>query len=295
VSKSGVLVVHKPRGPTSHDIVAEARRVLGTRAIGHAGTLDPMASGVLVLLVGEATKLSAYLALDEKEYRATIAFGRATTTLDADGDPVEERAVPTNLLGGPELERALEAELGRTEQVPPVFSAISVDGARAHRRARRGETVELSPRTVRVRSIGLVSRDSRSVVVDLAVSKGYYVRSFARDLGERLGMPSHLSALERRTSGPYRIEEALGWPPVVPPPLTPLLDAATRALPVVGLREDGVLRARQGKRLGPEHFETDPGGAPAVAWLGPGGALVAIGGPDGEGAFRVRRGFQDDR
>jgi tRNA pseudouridine55 synthase len=293
-TSSGILVVHKPRGPTSHDVVADARRLLGTHAVGHAGTLDPMASGVLILLVGEATKLSAHLTLDDKEYRATIAFGRSTTTLDAEGDPVEERAVPTNLLDGPELESAFAVERARTEQVPPAFSAISVGGTRAHRLARRGKTVDLPARPVRVRTLELVSGDVDSVVLDLAVSKGYYVRSLARDLGCRLGVPAHLSALERRASGPYRIDEAIHWPPTNVPQLVPLAEAAARALPVAHLLEEGAVRARHGKRLAREHFEADPGSARAVAWFGPEGALLAIGGPDEEGGFRVLRGFQGE-
>lgn len=294
MTKSGILVVHKPRGPTSHDIVGQARRLLGTRAVGHAGTLDPMASGVLILLVGQATKLSAHLALDDKEYRATITFGRSTTTLDAEGDPVEESAVPTTLLEGPELALALDAERARTEQIPPLFSAISVGGVRAHRLARRGKAVSLSPRRVQVDQLELVSRNPSSIVVDLEVSKGYYVRSLARDVGERLGVPAHLSALERRASGPYRLDEAVPWPPATPPELIALTDAAARALPVARLLEEGALRARQGKRLALSHFETAPGDALAVAWFGPGGGLLAIGGPDDEGGFKVRRGFQDE-
>ena len=295
MTASGLLVVHKPRGPTSHDVVAAARRFLGTRAVGHAGTLDPMASGVLVLLVGEATKLSSYLTLDDKEYRATIAFGRSTTTLDAEGDLVEERAVPTTLLEGPDLEAALAAERVRTEQVPPAFSAISIDGARAHRLARKGKPVDLPPRPVQVRELTLVSREPAAVVVDVAVSKGYYVRSLARDLGERLGVPAHLSALERRASGPYRLDETATWPLAGTPALLPLTDAVRRALPVACLTEEGEARARVGKRLGTEHFESDPGIAETVAWMSVDGRLVAIGGPDGEGGFRVRRGFQDER
>jgi tRNA pseudouridine55 synthase len=299
VKRSGVLVVHKPCGPTSHDVVAQARRVLGTRAVGHAGTLDPMASGVLILLVGEATKLSPYLTLEDKEYRATVTFGRSTTTWDAEGDTVEERAVPTNLLAGPELDMALAAERKRTEQVPPAFSAISVDGKRAHRLARRGKPVDLPPRAVQVRTLELLDRstDPASVTLRAEVSKGYYVRSLARDLGERLGVPSHLSALERRASGPYRIEEAVPWPPTEAsgaPPLLPLKEAAARALPVAHLLEEGATRARQGKVLSLEHFAKDPGPALAVAWLDPDGDLLAIGGPDEAGGFRVRRGFQPE-
>ncbi|HEX7669389.1 MAG TPA: hypothetical protein VF395_07400, partial [Polyangiaceae bacterium] len=143
------------------------------------------------------------------------------------------------------------------------------------------------------------SRAPVSVTLQVSVSKGYYVRSLARDLGERLGVPAHLSALERRASGPYRIEEATPWPPTEASgsslvSLVPLADAAARVLPVAQLLEEGATRARQGKVLGVEHFVRDPGSAPAVAWLGAGGALLAVGGPDGAGGFRVRRGFQPE-
>lgn len=287
----GVLVVNKPRGPTSHDVVAEARRLLGTRAIGHAGTLDPMASGVLVLLVGEATKLAQYLTLDDKEYRATVRFGRSTDTLDAEGQTTEERELPPGFPDDAQLDAALEAERGRSEQVPPAFSAISVDGVRAHRRTRRGEIVTLATRPVSVRALTVLHQARGSLTVTLAVSKGYYVRAFARDLAARLGVPAHLSALERTRSGPYRIEEAVTWPPAAPPSLVSVADAATRAMPAVRLTADGVARAECGKVLAGEHFETPPGGVPVSAWFDPAGRLVALGRADGEDTHRVLRGF----
>lgn len=292
MTASGLLVIRKPRGPTSHDIVAQARRLFQTREVGHAGTLDPMATGVLVLLVGEATKLAAYLSLEEKEYRATVAFGRSTDTLDAEGITVDERPLAPGVPDADALDAALAAEATRTEQVPPAFSAISVGGKRAHRLARRGEAPLLEPRPVKVTSLRLVDHGPAIAIVELAVSKGYYVRSFARDLGVRLGVPAHLAALERLRSGPYRIDEAHPWPPAEPPPLVPLPDAARHVLPPALLTPEGVERARCGKRLGAEHFgEAVPAG-PHAAWLGPDGALVAIGQPDGEGGYRVVRGFR---
>jgi len=298
MTRSGLLVVHKPRGPTSHDVVGQARRLFGTREVGHAGTLDPMASGVLVVLVGEATKLSAHLTLDDKTYVARVAFGRSTDTLDAEGTTVEEDPLPADFPSEERLALALAQERLRTLQVPPAFSAVSVGGVRAHRLARRGRPVELEPRSVRVDAIDLVSRAGAEVVVRLSVSKGYYVRAFARDLGAALGVPSHLAALERVASGPYRLEEAVPWPAREPPRLVPLAAAATRALPSVLLTEAGAAKARVGQRLSAEHFAAPPPSVEgavegAVAWLGPDGGLVALGTAEGGGSYRVLRGFRE--
>jgi tRNA pseudouridine55 synthase len=294
---NGVLVVDKPRGPTSHDVVAQARRLLGTRSVGHAGTLDPMASGVLVLLVGEATKLAAYLSLDDKEYRATVAFGRGTDTLDAEGTTIEERTLPNGFPDPAALEAALEAERQRTEQIPPAFSAISLDGQRSHRRARRGEEVVLPPRPVLVNALRLsacrraAGNDSEaSATLELAVSKGYYVRSLARDLGAALGVPAHLSRLERTASGPYRVDAAVRWPPDAPPTLVPLETAACTALPSARLTPTGEARALDGKPLTAEHFASAPS-ATLAAWLGQEGHLVALG-RLAEDEYRVVRGFR---
>jgi tRNA pseudouridine55 synthase len=291
VTPHGVLIVDKPRGPTSHDVVAQARRLFRTKAVGHAGTLDPMASGVLVLLLGEATKLASYLTLDDKEYRATITFGRSTDTLDAEGTTVEELVLPDGAPGDDALAAALDAERTRTEQVPPAFSAISVGGVRSHRLARSGEAVELPARPVAVRELTVVERTGASVTVDVAVSKGYYVRSLARDVGAHLGLPSHLSALQRRASGPYRLEDAVPWPPEGARPLLRVEDAVARALPIGNLTAEGEERARCGKVLLPEHFSASPPGESVSAWLGPEGDLVALGRPEPPGGFRVVRGF----
>jgi tRNA pseudouridine55 synthase len=295
---SGILVVDKPRGPTSHDVVAQARRLLGTRSVGHAGTLDPMASGVLVLLVGEATKLAGYLSLDDKEYRATVVFGRATDTLDAEGTTTEARVLPDGFPEPGALEAALDAERRRVEQIPPAFSAISLDGQRSHRRARRGESVVHRPRPVVVRSLRLntckrAGADSEATaILEIAVSKGYYVRSLARDVGSALGVPAHLAGLERTASGPYRLEGAVQWPPDSVPELVTLEAAACTALPAARLTAVGEARALVGARLMAEHFDSPPPAA-LSAWLGSEGRLVALGRP-AENAYRVVRGFRDN-
>jgi tRNA pseudouridine55 synthase len=288
--KGGLAVVDKPAGLTSHTVVQAARRVFGTRAVGHAGTLDPMATGVLLLLVDEATKLSAYLTLETKAYSAEIRFGRATDTLDADGRVVEERAVPAGALAAEAVARALTAERQRTQQVPPAVSAIQIGGERAHRLARRGEAPVLPPRDVRVEHLELTELGADRLSVELYVSKGYYVRSLARDLGERLGVPAHLGRLRRTRSGDFSLAEALPWPLVAGVALLPVAEVARRCMPVATLTEQGTERARRGQPLGGEHFVAPPLEARPVAWLDPEGELVALGTLEGA-AHRVLRGF----
>lgn len=300
----GVLIVDKPKGPTSHDIVARLRRALGTRAVGHAGTLDPAATGVLVVAIGEGTKLSPYLTAHDKAYVATVELGRGTTTLDAEGDVTEERAIPEELaatldrLGHGEaascaLARALDAERARTAQIPPAYSAIKQQGRPVHERARSGEIVELPPRPVAVRSLEILGVEGNRLTLGLRVSKGYYVRSLARDLGERLGVPAHLASLRRTASGPFSLSEAIdpaSASTLLLEALLPLPVAACRALPSARLTAEGTTRARQGKRLRAGDF-LDEAPRELSAWLSPDGTLVAIGEPNEGGELSVRRGF----
>jgi tRNA pseudouridine55 synthase len=288
---AGVLVVDKPGGMTSHDVVQRLRRLLGTRRVGHAGTLDPMATGVLVALAGEATKLGAHLTLHDKRYVARVAFGRATDTLDAEGETTAAAEVPAWLrdelragLTG-RLGEALALELARTEQVPPAFSAIQVDGRRSYDRARAGEDVSLPPRAVAVHAIRLVGAAAPDppeepwADLDLHVGKGYYVRSLARDLGERLGVPAHLAALRRTASGPFTLDAAVrldAGGDALRAALIPTATAAALALPATTLTAEGVLRARRGQRLSPDDFASLPPPGEG-AWLGPDGRLVAFG------------------
>lgn len=307
----GVLIVDKPAGPTSHDVVAALRRTLGTRAVGHAGTLDPAATGVLVVAVGEATKLGPYLTAHEKRYLATIAFGKATTTLDRDGETLDAAPVPASLSveiralvagtaspDGP-LARALKNERFRREQVPPAFSAIKQEGRPVHEKARRGEPVKLAPRPVEIADIAVRGGDETTLLLALVVSKGYYVRSLARDLGDAVSVPAHLAALERTASGPFERREAVdpqaSREELVRHLLAPAT-AACRALPFTLLSEEGVVQARHGKRLTRAHFQEAPGaGSGPCAWLSPAGALVAIGQrtseDDDTATYVVRRGF----
>jgi tRNA pseudouridine55 synthase len=299
----GVIVIDKPEGPTSHDIVAHLRKTLGTRAVGHAGTLDPAASGVLVVAVGQATKLVSYLTSQAKTYEATVAFGTSTTTLDREGDVTRIGDLPVELaheLGhwtptekDSLLEAALSKERARQAQLPPVFSAVKQNGRSVHERARRGEHVELHPRPITAYAIDVRSVTARSVNLHLSVSKGYYVRAMARDLGETLGVPSHLSALRRVASGPFTLDEALRHDApsqTLSAALVPLAEVAGRVLTIARLSDDGTRRARSGKVLTNEHFVAPPLGGVA-AWVDPEGTLVAIGRNDEGETFCVVRGF----
>jgi tRNA pseudouridine55 synthase len=300
-SLDGVLVIDKPAGPTSHDVVARLRKALDTHAVGHAGTLDPAASGVLVVAVGQATKLSFYLTLQDKRYLATVAFGSATNTLDRLGEVVASAPIAPELArelasyphDAPLLEAALEKERRRTEQTPPAFSAIKQGGRAVHKRARRGEAVSLEPRVIEVKSLEVTATSSDRIALSLFVSKGYYVRALARDLGETLRVPAHLASLRRIASGPFTLEEALPLESSreeLTRALEPVARVAARVLPIAELSEEGVRWARQGKPLAAVHFSRLPP-AGISAWLDPGGELVAIGRAASEGIFAVQRGF----
>ncbi len=207
---SGVLPVDKPAGMTSHDVVAVVRRASCERRIGHAGTLDPMATGLLVVLVGPATRLARYLTDRAKEYAARIAFGTETTTDDSDGDVTTSASIPLEVLDPAFARTTLRALVGRSSQVPPAFSAVSVGGQRAYALARRDVTPVLAPRTIEVLEADLVAVDAEATAWDvrLLVSKGTYVRAIARDLGRQLGTAAHLGSLRRLASGRLRAEDA---------------------------------------------------------------------------------------
>ncbi len=284
---NGVLVIDKPRGPTSHDVVARVRRALHTREVGHAGTLDPMATGVLVVAVGEATKLVQWLTAQDKSYIATIHLGVATTSYDAEGEVVETREVNVT---DDAVYAALDAESARTEQIPPMVSAIKVGGVALHARARRGEVLELSPRPVRVHHLAALRIAPPELDIAITCAKGYYVRSLARDLAARLGTAGHLTMLRRTESGPFLEQEAITLEEVAFDRLIPIADAATRAIGSIELTDEGAIRARHGKRLTREHFAHEPEQGPR-AWLYH-GQLVAIG-EFVDPEARVLRGFRE--
>lgn len=293
---TGVLIVDKPSGPTSFDVVAQVRKRYGTKSVGHAGTLDPLATGVLVVMLGEATKLSDYLTAAQKRYLATITFGSSTDTFDVLGTKVHTRLVAPEEVALPRVEAALALERARTEQVPPAYSAIKLAGETAYKKARRGEVVELPPRPVTVTDLTIDSLTPNTLTLAMTVSKGYYVRSLVKDVCQSLGVPGCLTALRRTASGDFGIEQALTWPPPdgTRPCLLSLGDAARTALPSGMLTPEGAVRARHGKRLTPNDFSDVPSASPAV-WTDSSGAPVAIGesySNADETEFRVLRGFK---
>jgi tRNA pseudouridine55 synthase len=253
----GVLVLDKTSGPTSHDAVAVARRALGTRQVGHTGTLDPMATGALVLVIGEATKLVNVLAGQSKAYRASLQLGVATTTLDAEGEPVETRPVPALSLA--QVELAAQRFHGEIEQRAPLVSAIKVGGKSLHKRARAGEAVEPPLRKVRVDALRVLCVDGARIDLELECGKGFYVRALARDLAEALGTVGHLSALRRTRNGMFAAAGALDFAAVrqaargtehdreqVRARVLPLVDVC-RMLPHALLDAAGSEHARQGR------------------------------------------------
>jgi tRNA pseudouridine55 synthase len=203
-----LLVIDKPEGPTSHDVVARLRRVLGERRIGHTGTLDPLATGVLALLLGRATRLARFLSSDEKAYRATVRLGQATTTYDREGEPAGP-AVRVDHVDPARLETALDAFRGTFLQTPPLYSAKKIGGESAHRLARRGQSAELAAAPVAVQALTVVGIEGPDVTLDLRCSAGFYVRSLAHDLGAALGCGAHLLALRRTAAGPLGLDGAL--------------------------------------------------------------------------------------
>lgn len=291
----GLLVVDKPVGPTSHDVVERVRRATGERRIGHTGTLDPRASGVLPLVLGRATRLARFLAAADKSYTAVIRLGAATDTYDADGQlsgdpytgPPPDRAA---------IERALEGFQGRFLQQPPAFSAKKVSGVRSYRaareqRARGGPGQAETPPAVEVTvfDLRLIAVSDFNVELAVTCSSGFYVRTLAHDLGQRLGCGGHLAGLRRTRSGDLPLEQATALEKIerhagaAAAALIPTARMLT-SLPAATLTEEGVRRARHGRTLGDAEIAAPTASAGAVTrLLDPAGELVGIAEPCGPG------------
>jgi tRNA pseudouridine55 synthase len=244
----GLVVVDKAPGMTSHDVVARVRRLAGTRKVGHAGTLDPMATGVLVLGVDRATRLLGHLMLTEKAYDATIRLGVATTTDDAEGEVVA--TTPVDGVTEDDVRRELARFVGDIEQVPTAVSAIKVDGQRAYARVRAGEQVELKARPVTIHELEVDQVDLPDVRVSVRCSSGTYIRAIARDLGTALGVGGHLTELRRTAVGSFdlsvaRTLEELGDDFAV----LPIADAARASFASVDLDEEQAAHVRFGRAL----------------------------------------------
>ncbi len=271
---SGVLVVDKPGGITSFDVVARVRRALGERRVGHTGTLDPMATGVLPICVGEATKLVPFLMSGEKQYEAELRLGVTTDSLDATGQVTSE----TNAghVSRSDVERALLGFVGAIQQRPPMHSALRVAGQRLYELARRGLEVERQERTVVVHAIELLAFDTPSARISVRCGKGTYVRSLAADLGSALGVGAHLTALRRTRVGPFAIAQAVALDTVGPatPLMTPaeaLADHATVALDDAQVRD-----VRDGKLRTIAELRVPEGAGSHVRLLDARGTLVAV-------------------
>jgi tRNA pseudouridine55 synthase len=253
--RDGLAIVDKPAGLTSHDVVARMRRITGTRRVGHAGTLDPMATGVLVLGVEKATRLLHHLTLTDKAYAATIRLGEATTTDDAEGEPIS--GAPTGTVTDDAVRAAMPALTGDIDQVPSAVSAIKVAGRRAYARARGGEAVELAARPVTVRRFEATAfrrpgPDLLDVDVEVECSSGTYVRALARDLGAALGVGGHLTALRRTRVGPFTLAEARTLDELArldEPVTMPLAAAVRAALPAREVSADEARELSFGRTL----------------------------------------------
>ncbi|MFI5306478.1 MAG: tRNA pseudouridine(55) synthase TruB [Polyangiales bacterium] len=305
----GVLVVDKPLGRSSHDVVALVRRALGTRRVGHAGTLDPLATGVLVLAIGEALKIVRYLALDDKAYDAVVALGEETDTLDADGAVLRRAPLPSGL----SLELVREAALGFvgeiTQRVPAV-SAIKQGGQPLYRRARRGEALVPPERTTRVDSLEVSDLTEHRIRLRVECGKGFYVRALARDLAAALGTVGHLAELRRTRSGPFQLSQCAAFESVVAAAEGDMsardrlmqamlpLERALPDVPRIVLDAEGAAHARHGRPIAFAHAQSTGAwtSAPTEPLLlcDDRGQLLALG-KSAEGALCVVRGLGHGR
>ncbi|GAA1271539.1 tRNA pseudouridine synthase B [Planotetraspora silvatica] len=271
---SGLIIVDKPAEWTSHDVVGKMRGIAGTRKVGHAGTLDPMATGVLVIGVEKATRLLGHLALTEKVYEATLRLGATTNTDDADGEITA--TTPAGHVAEEDVRKGIAALTGEIMQVPPQVSAIKVNGERAYKRARAGEEVELAARPVTIHAFEVtgIRREGESVDVDATItcSSGTYIRALARDLGASLGVGGHLTYLRRTRVGPYGIESArtiddLSRECVI----LPMAEAVAAAFPRRDVSEEEARLVAHGGRLASAGL-----GAGPIGVFGPDGTLLAL-------------------
>lgn len=292
---NGVLVVDKPSGPTSHDVVARVRRAIGEKRIGHTGTLDPLATGVLALVVGRATRLAQFLSSDEKEYLASVRLGMSTPTYDAEGvgEDCGFRLKPE----ATEIEKSLDAVLsafrGTYLQTPPPFSAKKIAGVRAYQHARKQQVVELKPVEVTVSALDVVAFEADRLQLRLVCSSGFYVRALAHELGQRLGCGAYLEGLRRTRAGGFTLdqsvplEEIQSDPAIAASRLVPMGDLLP-GLPKAVLNEAGVRRVMHGNRVGPEHLADGAivAGFPTkIRLFDPAGSLLALADPEPGGAL----------
>ena len=274
----GILLVDKPAGLTSHDVVARTRRAFGTRKVGHAGTLDPMATGLLVIGIEGATRLLTYVVGADKTYEATIRLGQSTGTDDADGEILARAAQEAwDTVTDDAIAAGVTALTGEISQVPSAVSAIKVDGRRAYDRVRAGEEVVLAPRDVVVSRFDVVARREGEGILDLDVivdcSSGTYIRALARDLGAGLGVGGHLTSLRRTRVGPFDVADAVGLDDLADARTLTPAQAASRILPALPVSAEEARDLRHGKRLVAQAARSE---GPLVAAIDGAGILVGI-------------------
>ncbi len=289
---NGVLVVDKPAGPSSHDVVARVRRALRAPAVGHTGTLDPLATGVLPLVIGRATRLAQFLASDDKEYLADVQFGVSTPTYDAEDRPA---AVDVPGLTSERVESLLGEFRGTHRQIPPPFSAKKIAGRRAYHLARANKPAAVAPVEVHVSALELRGFDRGVARLRVVASSGFYVRVLAHDLGQRAGCGAHLAALRRVRAGEFSLADAVALDVVeqegerAAERLVPM-ERLLATLPSVVLTERGLRRASHGNTLSPEDFVRPPQGGleGRIRLLDPAGGLLGIAEPHAGGVLHPR-------
>ena len=289
---SGILNMNKPAGMTSHDVVVRVRRLMGQRKVGHSGTLDPMATGVLLICLGQATRVTEYLMLGRKQYRAVVRFGVSTDTYDAEGTVIHR--VESFQVSETQIADELAAFQGVIQQVPPPYSAIRHKGQRMYELARRGVPVQVPPRTVEIDSIDLVAWEAPRLTLDVTCSPGTYIRSLAHDLGQRLAVGGHLESLERLASGSWRLLDACtlddlreaidqgDWTHLLHP-----IDAALQDFERVDLSIDLARRVSQGQAVPLGHAPKTP----LARAYAPDNSLVAILQPSRDELWQPRKVF----
>lgn len=279
----GILIIDKPAGITSHDVVARVRRILKTKRVGHTGTLDPFATGVMVVLVGQATRLAQFLDRDAKEYIATVQFGFETDTGDLTGRPKSKGQSP-KLVDLERLKSVLPGFLGEIEQVPPMFSAKKIDGKRLYEHARKGVEIERKPVAVTIFELEILSTTPDAGAVEMLVvcSAGTYIRTLAEDIGRRIGVGAHLSSLRRTRAGKFALDDAVTLDELADEGVTQsnmiAMEAAVSHLPPFSISEERVVKTRNG--LSTRVFDSVYQAGEQVRMIDTGGTLIAIGAYD---------------
>jgi tRNA pseudouridine55 synthase len=265
----GILLVDKPLAMTSHDVVNDIRRKFGTKRVGHAGTLDPLATGLLVVAVGPATRFLQYLPLEPKVYVAEIQFGHSTETYDAEGELSPLRAIPEDLSGA--IQEALPRFQGLIQQLPPMYSAVKVGGKPLYKFAREGKEAVREPRTVHIDQFEILKIEGSYAQARISCSGGTYIRSLANDLGEAIGCGAYLKGLVRTGVGRFQLEQATALDKIHPSQLISLAEALP-PMPLIPLDEIQTACIREGRPIG----LTDPPDVPLAALLDPSGAVFSV-------------------